>query len=372
MSNVLVTGGAGFIGSHTVDLLINEGYKVRIIDNLVHQVHQGKKPEYLNKEAEFILGDVSDGKGWKKWLEGIDTVIHLASMTGIAQSMYKPSDYCISNVDGTAQLFDCMINNKDIRANIKKIVVASSKTIYGEGAYKCSKHGLIFPELRSLEQLEKKEWDFNCPECGNKMEVANIPESEPDSVLSVYALSKYATERLALMIGQTLKIPTVAFRYFSVFGPRQSLSNPYTGVCSIFLSRIINNQQPIIFEDGNQIRDFIYVEDIARTNIMAIKKENFQGVYNLGSGIGQSIKNVSETINEILGKKIFPKITEEFRYGDTRNDLSDNSKIERDLGFKPKVSFKEGIYNLIEWSKKTTVSDSFEKAEKERIELLGK
>jgi len=369
---VLVTGGAGFIGSHTVDLLVNEGYKVRIVDSLIEQVHKGKKPSYLNKDAEFILGDVSNGNNWKRWLDGVEIVIHLASMTGLGQSMYKPSDYCISNIDGTARLFESLIKNTKIRKNIKKIIVASSKTIYGEGAYKCSEHGMIFPPLRTIEQLNKKDFELHCPHCSKVMQTMPIPEEKPPNCLSAYAITKYATENLAMIYGPTLNISTVAFRYFSVFGPRQSLSNPYTGVCSIFLSRIINSRQPVIFEDGSQIRDFVYVEDVARANLMALKKENFQGVYNLGTGIPQSIKQVAAAIGEVLGKKVAPKITHDFRYGDTRNDLSDNSKIEKALGFKPKISFKEGIENLVEWGKNTRALDSYDKAEKERLELLGK
>jgi dTDP-L-rhamnose 4-epimerase len=369
---ILITGGAGFIGSHTTDLLIDEGYKVRIVDNLLDQVHQGKKPLYLNKKAEFILGDVSDKDSWEKWLDGIDVVIHLASMAGLGQSMYKPSDYCTSNVCGTANLFDFLIKNKETRKNIKKIIVASSKTIYGEGAYKCIEHGMIFPGLREISQLNKKDFELHCTHCHKAMETIPIPEEKPPNCLSVYALTKYATENIATIFGQTLSIPTVSFRYFSVFGPRQSLSNPYTGVCSIFLSRIINNQQPVIFEDGNQIRDFIYVEDIARANLMAIKKEEFQGICNVGSGIGQSINQVASTIGAVLGKKVEPKITQDFRYGDTRNDLSDNSKIEKNLGFKPKISFEQGIKKLVDWSKGSKAMDSFNEAEKERKELLGK
>ena len=211
---VLVTGGAGFIGSHTVDLLVNEGYKVRIVDSLIEQVHKGKKPSYLNKDAEFILGDVSNGNNWKRWLDGVEIVIHLASMTGLGQSMYKPSDYCISNIDGTARLFESLIKNTKIRKNIKKIIVASSKTIYGEGAYKCSEHGMIFPPLRTIEQLNKKDFELHCPHCSKVMQTMPIPEEKPPNCLSAYAITKYATENLAMIYGRTLKISTVAFRYF--------------------------------------------------------------------------------------------------------------------------------------------------------------
>jgi len=369
---ILVTGGAGFIGSHTVDMLIANGYQVRIVDNLLEQVHQGKKPSYLNKKAEFIRGDVADLNAWKKWLNRVDIVMHLASMTGLAQSMYEPAAYCKANIMGTANFYETLVKNPEIRKRLKKIIIASSKTIYGEGAYRCKEHGIKFPELRTLEQLQKKDWELHCEECGRVMQTMPIPEEKPAQNLSVYALTKYTTEKLALMYGNTLSIPTIAFRYFSVYGPRQSLSNPYTGVCSIFLSRIKNKQQPVIFEDGNQVRDFIFVEDIARVNLLAVKNANKTEAYNVGSGIGTSIEQVALTINEILGTNIKANVTNDFRYGDTRNDLSDNSKVERDLKFKTKYSFKEGIKKLIEWGEKERAVDRFDAAERERKRLLGK
>ncbi len=369
---ILVTGGAGFIGSHTVDMLIANGYDVRVVDNLLPQVHNGRKPAYMNKKAEFVKGDVSDLNAWKKWIKDIEIVIHLASMTGIAQSMYEPVKYCDSNIQGTTNLYETLVKNPKLKKQVKKIIVASSKTIYGEGAYKCKEHGMQYPTLRTLEQLQKKDWELHCPICNKTMRPVPIPEEKPAQNISVYALTKYTTEKLSLMFASTLNIPTIAFRYFSVYGPRQSLSNPYTGVCSIFLSRIKNKQLPVIFEDGEQIRDFIFVEDIARVNLLAVKNANKTEVYNVGSGIGVSISQVALTINEILGVNVKPIITNDFRYGDTRNDLSDNSKIERDLKFKPKYSFKEGIKKLIEWGEREKAVDRFEQAEKERKKILGK
>lgn len=368
---ILITGGAGFIGSHTTDLLIDNGYDVRVVDNLLEQVHGSKKPSYINRKAEFVKGDASDKDSWKKWLQDVNVVIHLASMAGLAQSMHEPREYCNANIMGTANFYETLIKEPQLKKNIKKIIVASSKTLYGEGAYRCREHGLAFPELRTLEQLQKRDWELHCPDCGKKMPAAPIPEEKPAQCLSVYALTKYATEKLAMMYASTLSIPTVAFRYFSVFGPRQSLSNPYTGVCSIFISRIKNKKSQVIFEDGNQIRDFIFVEDVARANLLAVKKKDFSGIYNVGSGVGQSINKVASTISKVLGGDIKPTVTNEFRYGDTRNDLSDNKKIERDLNFKPKYTFDEGIKKLIEWSETEKAIDKFEQAEQERKKLLG-
>ena len=369
---ILVTGGAGFIGSHTVDLLIENGYEVRIVDNLLQQVHQGKKPAYLNRKAEFVKGDVADPAGWKKWLKDTDVIIHLASMAGLAQSMYEPAAYCNANIQGTANLYETLIKNPELSKKIKTIIVASSKTIYGEGAYKCKQHGLQFPELRPLEQLQRHDWELHCSKCNKTMETAAIPENKPAQNLSVYALTKYTTEKLALLYGTPLNIPTIAFRYFSVFGPRQSLSNPYTGVCSIFLSRIKNKQQPVIFEDGNQVRDFIFVADVARVNLLAVQKADATAVYNVGSGIGTSIYQVAATVSKVLGAKVQAQVTNDFRYGDTRNDLSDNGKVERELKFKPRYSFTDGIKELIKWGETEKAVDSFEKAELERKKLLGK
>ncbi|MBI2546200.1 SDR family NAD(P)-dependent oxidoreductase [Candidatus Woesearchaeota archaeon] len=369
---ILVTGGAGFIGSHTVDLLIENGYQVRVVDNLLQQVHQGRKPAYLNKKAEFVQGDVSEFSGWKKWLQDVDVVIHLASMAGLAQSMYEPRAYCNSNVMGTANFYETLVKEPELRKQVKKIIVASSKTIYGEGAYKCREHGMQYPELRTLQQLQKKDWELHCPVCNGTMEAVAIPEEKPAQNLSVYALTKYTTEKLALMFGSTLDIPTIAFRYFSVFGPRQSLSNPYTGVCSIFLSRIKNKQEPVVFEDGNQFRDFIFVEDVAQANLLAVKKGNKTSAYNVGSGIGTTINEVAKVEAELLGITVKPQVTHDFRYGDTRNDLSDNAKVHKDLGFKPQHSFKQGIQKLIEWGETQEAVDNFEKAESERKKLLGK
>ena len=217
----LVTGGAGFIGSHTVDLLVENGYDVRIVDNLLEQVHNSKKPDYLNKKAKFIKGDVSELKSWKKWLDNVDIVIHLASMAGLAQSMTEPEKYCSANIQGTANLYETLVKNLGIRKKIKKIIVASSKTLYGEGACKCREHGMQFPELRPLEQLKKKDWELHCPKCARVMQAVPIPEEKPPQCLSVYAMTKYATEKLAMMYSSTLGINTVASGIF-LFSARGS------------------------------------------------------------------------------------------------------------------------------------------------------
>lgn len=368
---VLVTGGAGFIGGHTVDLLIEMGYEVRVLDNLEPQVHSGKKPNYLNLDAEFIMGDITKKEDWLKALKNIEAVIHLAAMVGVGQSMYQQVRYLSTNTIGTAKFYELLANNPEIRKNIQKIVVASSKSIYGEGAYKCETHGTVYPGLRPIEQLKRKDWEVRCPICNEYVIPVAITEEKPPQNLSVYALSKYDTERMALIYGHAFQIPTVVFRYFNVYGPRQSLNNPYTGVCAIFLSRIKNNNPPIVFEDGKQLRDFIYVEDIARANLLALEKAKKTDVYNVGTGNATSLLKIIKIMVDIMDVNIQPNITEEFRIGDNRHDFSDITKIRKDLRFEPRVSLKEGFKKLVEWSESEEAVDKFEIAERERKKFLG-
>lgn len=371
MKKILITGGAGFIGSHVTDFLIEKGHDVRILDNLESQIHGGEKPDYINPKAEFIKGDISNIDVWKKSLDKVDTIIHLAASTGIGQSMYQPLKYLNSNIIGTTILYELLLNNPEIRKNIKKIIVASSKTIYGEGSYKCKNHGVIYPEQRTIEQLKKREWELKCPHCDEEMEPVGIKEEKPPQNLSIYALSKYSTERIAMMFGNAFQIPTIAFRGFSCYGPRQSLSNPYTGVCSIFISRIKNNNKPIIYEDGKQLRDYVYVEDFATAIFLALEKGNKIDSYNVGTGVPVSLIDVVKTINDIMGLEIEPEITGEFRVGDNRHDFADISKINKDLGFRPRFTFRKGIEGLIEWSKDKETTDKFGQVEKERKKYFG-
>jgi dTDP-L-rhamnose 4-epimerase len=368
---VLITGGAGFIGSHTTDLLIEKGYDVRVLDNLEPQIHGGKKPDYLNPKTEFINGDINNTDVWQKSLLGVDAVIHLAAMTGIGQSMYRPSYYLNTNVIGTSKFYNLLLDNPKIRNNIRKIIVAGSKTIYGEGAYKCKTHGIVYPNQRTLEQLNKKEWEVCCPLCNENMEPIGIKEDKPPQNLSIYALSKYATEKIAMMFGNAFQIPTTVFRAFSCYGPRQSLNNPYTGVCSVFISRIKNNNPPIIVEDGKQLRDYIYIEDMARANLLALEKGNETEIYNVGTGNPTNVLTVAKTIINALGSNIEPVITQEFRVGDNRHDFADISKIEKGLGFKPKWTFKRGIEELVKWSQNIKATDKFDIAESERKKYFG-
>jgi dTDP-L-rhamnose 4-epimerase len=368
---VLVTGGAGFIGSHTVDLLIENGYEVVILDNLEPQVHGNKKPDYINPDAKFVLGDVTNTNVWKKVLKDVDAVVHLAAMVGVGQSMYQPTRYLSVNTLGTAKFYETLLKNIELRKKIQKIVVASSMSVYGEGAYECKNCGMVYPGLRPKEQLEKKDWEIHCPKCNEYVKPIPTSEDKPPLNLSTYALSKYDQERMSLNYGFAFGIPTAALRYFNVYGPRQSLSNPYTGVCAIFSSRIKNNNPPIIYEDGKQTRDFIYVEDVAKANLLCLEKFDGIDVFNVGTGKSTSILEIADLLIKLHDSKVKPRIKGEFRLGDVRHAFGDVSKIKKELGFVARVSLKEGFKKLIEWSETQEAIDKFEEAEKERIKYFG-
>ena len=370
MERVLVTGGLGFIGSHTVDRLVNEGYEVTVLDNLERQVHLGKIPSFKNPDANYILGDVRYKKHWKKALENVDYVIHLAGAVGTGQSFWQPRKYLSVNTVGTATLYEILDHDKKIRSRIKKIIVASSKSISGEGTYKCETHGIIFPESRDINKLKNHIWDHFCPICGKPLTPAPLPENKPPQNPNPYSLGKYSTENLSLQYSKLLDIPTVAFRYFNVYGPRQSLNNPYTGVLAIFLSRLKNGNPPILFEDGKQMRDYIYVEDVAMANVSALKKGS--GCYNLGTGKPTSLLDIVKYLNNELGTDIEPIISQEFRIGDNRHDYASTDRFINDFGQTDFISLEVGMKKLIHWSAEEKPTDNFFKEERERSKYLNK
>ncbi|HON56175.1 MAG TPA: GDP-mannose 4,6-dehydratase [bacterium] len=358
---ILVTSGTGFIDSHIVDALIEKDYDVIIYDNLCPQVHKnGKKPKYLNKNAKFIKGDVLDYDKLKKVILQVNAIFHKAAMVGVGQSQYEIRKYTEVNELGTANLLDIIVNNKN---KIEKIIVAASMSSYGEGAYICKKHGRLRPPLRSNEQMLEKKWELYCPHCGKELTPTAVTEDDRQNCNSIYAINKKTQEEMVMNICQTYNIPGVALRYFNVYGPRQSLSNPYTGVAAIFMSRIKNNKSPIIFEDGRQSRDFISVYDIARANILALEnsKADYQ-IFNVGTGQPLQIKQIAEILAKLYGKDIKPEILNKFRKGDVRHCFADISKIEKTLGFKIKYSFEEGMKNLIEWAHTADADDLVDNA----------
>ena len=359
--NILVTGGAGFIGSHLVDALVEKGHRVRILDSLVEQVHGGKIPAHLNSEAEFIEADVCDAEAVKKALQGIDVIYHEAAEVGVGQSMYEIVRYVKANDLGTAVLLEEVIKCPD---QFKKLIVASSMSIYGEGAYYCSAcDSKVYPQLRSNEQLQNHDWEVKCESCGAEVKPVSTTEEKPLYPTSVYAVSKQDQEQYCLSVGRAYKIPTVALRYFNVYGTRQALSNPYTGVCAIFSARLMNDQNPMIFEDGGQTRDFVHINDIVQANLLAIEtdKADYQAL-NIGTGRPISVKEISQMLAKGLGKDIEPEIVGKYREGDIRHCVADIGKAQNLLNYQPKVNLEEGLVNLLEWVKDQTPDDRVEKA----------
>ena len=360
---ILVTGGCGFIGSHLVDSLIQDGHDVRVYDILEPQVHGNRKPAYLNKNAQYIYEDIRNKEKLKSALKGVEVIFHKASQVGVGQSMYEIAKYVSHNSYGTAVLLDLVVSTKN---KVKKIIAASSMSIYGEGAYKCASCGVVYPQLRQEKQLKRKDWRMRCPCCGKAVIDMPTPETKPLFPTSIYATSKRCQEEMCLEAGVAYKIPTVALRYFNVYGPRQSLNNPYTGVCAIFLSRIKNNHQPLIFEDGLQSRDFIYVSDIVEANILAMKKKEADyNTFNVGMGMGHSILEIAQKAIRLYNKNIYPKVLNKYRSGDIRHCYADIGKITSKLGFKPKIGFEKGMKMLFEWSQNQQAIDLTLKAQGE-------
>lgn len=360
---ILVTGGAGFIGSHLVDKLIIKGYKVRVLDNLEDQVHHSRKPDYLNKNAEFIKGDVRDYEKFKKAISGIDAVFHLAAAVGVAQSNYQIKKYAETNILGMGNLLDLLANSKH---KVKKLIIISSMTGYGEGNYFCKKCGIVRPPLREERQLKIRDWNLHCPNCERKVSPVSTDETALDFPNSIYGFSKKAQQEMSLIVGKLYKIPVVVLRGFNVYGPRQSLSNPYTGVSAIFISRLKNDQPAVLFEDGLQTRDFVSVHDMADAFIRALEKDqaNYQ-MFNIGSGRGTTILEVARTLSTLLGKSGLIRINQEYRRNDIRHCFADIQKAKKFLGWTPKISLEQGLRELIEWSKGEKAVDKFSKAQKE-------
>ena len=352
---VLVTGGAGFIGSHTVDGLLREGHAVRVFDNLTPQVHPAGLPDYLTGEFEFIRGDLRDQDRLRDAVRNVDVVIHLAAAVGVGQSMYEIAHYMSVNTQGTANLLQVLL---DTKIKIDKLIVASSMSIYGEGRYLCSSCGEVAPPVRSQEQLLRKEWETLCPNCGRKLTPVATDESKPLQCSSIYSLSKKAQEEMVLLFGRTYGLPVVAMRYFNIYGPRQALSNPYTGVAAIFASRLLNRRAPMVFEDGRQKRDFVSVHDVVQANLLATEREQANGMaLNIGSGEPVTIEQVARVLATALDTPIPAEITGKYRAGDIRHCYADISAAERVLGYKPKVRFAEGIRELVEWLREQNAED---------------
>jgi dTDP-L-rhamnose 4-epimerase len=355
MGHVLITGGAGFVGSHLADALLAENYRVRIFDNLSPQIHPQGRPEYLSDEVELISGDMRDLDAVSSALRGTDTIIHLAAAVGVGQSMYEISHYMGANTQGTANLLQAIL---DTKAEIRKLIVASSMSIYGEGKYLCRNCGEASPPPRSLDQLRKKQWEALCPGCGRELIPIATDESKPLQCTSIYALSKKDQEEMALLFGRVYGVPVVALRYFNIYGTRQALSNPYTGVAAIFASRLLNHRSPMIFEDGRQLRDFVSVHDVVQANLLAMKRRTADGIaLNIGSGNPITIAAVAERLTECMGKSIPAEITGKYRAGDIRHCFADITAARKALEYEPKYRFVDGVVELVEWLRSQTAVD---------------
>jgi dTDP-L-rhamnose 4-epimerase len=345
--NILITGGAGFVGSHLTDALLAAGHSVRIFDSLTPQVHGDQVPAYLSADAELLQGDMRDADAVQAALEGMDVVFHLAAAVGVGQSMYEISRYIGSNTQGTAVLLQALLDRK---SRVEKLVVASSMSIYGEGKYLCAQCGDMAPPTRPVGQLKMKQWEVVCPQCGEVLTPIPTDESKPLQCSSIYALSKKDQEEMCLLYGRTYGLPVVAFRYFNIYGSHQALSNPYTGVAAIFAARLLNGNHPLVFEDGKQMRDFVSVHDVVQANLLAMQRSEADGcALNIGSGEAISIREVALALSSALETYIPAELTGKYRAGDIRHCFADISAARRLLGYQPKIRFADGVKELVGW-----------------------
>lgn len=356
---ILITGGAGFVGSHLADALLDAGHEVRIFDCLSPQVHASTTPGYLPRDVELMTGDMRDASALREAVDDVNVIFHLAAAVGVGQSMYQIADYMGANTQGTAVLLQTLLDRK---ADVERLIVASSMSIYGEGEYCCAKCGTSAPGPRDLEQLQRKQWEILCPECGTELVPVATTEEKPLQCTSVYALSKKDQEELCLLYGRTYGLPVIALRYFNIYGSRQALSNPYTGVAAIFASRLLNCRAPLVFEDGRQMRDFVSVDDVVRANLLAMESNRAAGkALNIGSGMPISILEVASSLARTLDREIFCEITGKYRAGDIRHCFADIGKARELLGYEPRVSFDQGMIQLATWLREQTADDRAEK-----------
>ena len=363
IQNVLVTGGAGYIGSHLVDALVGRGYHVTVLDNLEPQVHRsGAWPSYANAGATYVRGDVRDRAVFEPLLLASEAVVHLAAAVSVGQSMYQIDRYVDVNTRGTALLLDILVNASH---RVEKVIVASSIGVYGEGAYRCPTHGVVAPTIRPEAQLAARDWEQRCPACG--AHAASMPTPEDKALYrdNIYSMTKYHQEEMVLLIGRTYGIPAVAPRFFNVYGPRQSLSNPYAGVAAIWLSRLLNGKQPMIFEDGGQLRDFVSIHDVVDCLTLMLEQPGADYLpVNVGSGGTVTILEIATLLNRLLGTSIEPLVTQTGRVFDIRHNTADIGRARQTLGFAPKVSLEQGFTELIEWARATpdAAVDFFDRA----------
>jgi dTDP-L-rhamnose 4-epimerase len=363
MRDILVTGGAGYIGSHLVDALVAREYRVTVLDSLEPQVHRsGAWPSYANPRAKYVRGEVRDRAVFEPLVLASDAVVHFGAAVSVGQSMYQIDRYVDVNTRGTALLLDILVNTKH---HVRKVIVASSIGVYGEGAYRCPTHGVVAPAIRPESQLAARDWEQRCPACRAHVASIPTPEDKPLYRDNIYSMTKYHQEEMVLLIGKTYGIPAVAPRFFNVYGPRQSLSNPYAGVAAIWLSRLLNGRQPVVFEDGGQLRDFVSIHDVVDCLLLMLEKDGADFLpVNVGSGQDVTILEIARLLKRLLASDIDPLVTQTGRRFDIRHNTADITRAATTLGFRPRVPLEEGFAELIEWAKTTpdVAEDFFDRA----------
>ncbi|MGI9552858.1 MAG: NAD-dependent epimerase/dehydratase family protein [Aurantibacter sp.] len=366
MNNILITGGAGFIGSNLALKLIEKGYHVTVLDNLSEQIH-GENPtessplyHSIKDQVTFIKGTVTDSDDWKRALAGQDAVVHYAAETGTGQSMYEVKQYTEVNIQGTAIMLDLLVNTPN---QVKKVIVASSRSIYGEGRYKSKELGYVYPEHRQGTDMDRNDFEVKYPN-SSELELVATDEGSKIHPSSVYGITKQNQEQMIMTVCPTVGIAPVAFRYQNVYGPGQSLSNPYTGILSIFSTQIKNGNGINIFEDGKETRDFVFIDDVVDATILGLEKEEANNeVFNVGTGVPTDVVTVARTLIDNYGIDTPMTITGNYRLGDIRHNYADLTKIKNKLGFSPKVDFKEGIKRFTNWVNTQEVKeDNYEKS----------
>ena len=373
MKNILITGGAGFIGSNLTRKLVEKGFQVTVLDNLSKQIHGENQNStlYLSIKdiATFIKGDVCNKSDWQKALRNQDAVIHLAAETGTGQSMYEISRYNEVNILGTTHLLDILANENH---SIKKMIIASSRSIYGEGKYLCKNDGVVYPNQRQDIDLANGKFNLICDKCSEPLQLLPTDENSKVHPASIYGITKQQQEQMILLMGKMLNIPAVALRYQNVYGPGQSLSNPYTGILSIFSTRLLNGNDIDIYEDGQESRDFVFIDDVISATILALeKKEANHQIFNVGSGVATSVNEVANLLKFLYNSDVKISVSGKYRLGDIRHNYSDFSKIKNTLGFSPKYDFQKGISEFVEWVKTQEIKeDKYDKSVKE-LKLKG-
>lgn len=371
---VLITGGAGFIGSNLALKLLKKGYEVRVLDNLSKQIH-GENPDnsytynLIKGKVEFINGTVESKNDWIKAINGVDAIVHFAAETGTGQSMYDIDHYVSVNVGGTAKMWDVLTNNPN---KVKKVVVAASRAVYGEGKFECKEHGIVYPVSRTDEDMAKGDFEVKCPICNKNVKMLPTDEESELHPTSIYGFTKEAQEMLSMLAGKSINIPVVAFRFQNVYGPGQSLKNPYTGILSIFSTRIKNGNDINIFEDGKETRDFVYIEDVTDAVTLGIEKDeaNYQ-IFNVGSNEKIDVLTVANTLKNKYKSDVNIIVTGNYRLGDIKDNIADLTKINKLLGYEPKVNFVQGISNFVDWVEDQKIEEDNYDASIEEMKKKG-